>query len=152
MELHPVTSTILIILVIVQALVLTVVFGLIGFGFKKLSDKIEQLTPKIEPVLDKVDQALATTNDKLTTIGDKTEGIIAQGEEVAGNVHDKVDKTATVVQKTVHAPIIALNSFAAGVSRGVETFGKLQRSSEDATSSHSGNSPGAGQPVSEAPQ
>jgi len=99
----------------------------LGLALNKLSAKLEDLTAKAEPLLAKTDHILTLTNDKITSIGDKAEGILTQGEETAESVHEKVDKTATAVQRTVYAPIISLNSFAAGVSRGVETFGRLQR-------------------------
>jgi predicted PurR-regulated permease PerM len=129
-ELHPVTSTIVIIFIIVQALVLTMIFGIIGFGFKKLNDKVEALMPKVDPILSKVDHTLLMVNEKVATIGDKAEHIVTQGEEVAESVHSKVDQTATAVQKTVHTPLIALNALAAGVTQGVKTFSSLQNSTD----------------------
>ena len=118
----------MIIFITVQVLLLTAIFVVIGFGFKKLNDKIEQMLPKVDPILSKADQTLLVVNEKITSIGDKAEHIVTQGEEVAGNVHLKVDQTATAVQKTVHKPLIALNALAAGVSRGVKTFSDLQKS------------------------
>jgi hypothetical protein len=135
-ELHPVISTILIVFIIVQALFLTAIFGLIGFGFKKLNDRIEQLMPKIDSILGKADQTFSMTNEKLTVIGDKAEHIVTQGEAVAENVHTKVDQTAVAVQRTVHRPLITLNALAAGVSRGVKTFNDLQN--DDATNARNG--------------
>ena len=130
MQLNGVASSILVGWFVVLSLLVLAAIGGMAFVLWKINAKIEQLTPKVEPFLDKVDQAFTTANDKLTAIGDRAEHIVAQGEETAANVHDKVEKSATVVQRTVHAPLIVLNSFAAGVSRSVKTFSNLQQKSD----------------------
>jgi predicted PurR-regulated permease PerM len=130
MQLNGVASSILVGWFIVLSLLVLAAIGGMAFVLWKINAKIEQLTPKVEPLLDKVDQAFTTANDKLTSIGDRAEHIAAQGEETAANVHDKVEKTATVVQRTIHAPLIVLNSFAAGLSRSVKTFSNLQQKSD----------------------
>lgn len=127
MGLNGVASGILVGVFIFESLIVLAVLCAMAFVIWKLNQKIEQLTPKVEPLLDKVDQALSTANNKLAAIGDRTEHIVAQGEEVAVNVHHKVDKTAATVQRAVNAPLITLNSLAAGVSRGVATFRHLQQ-------------------------
>lgn len=127
MQLNAVASSILVGWFVVLSLVVIGSLGGMAFVLWKINAKIEQLTPKFEPLLDKVDQALTTVNEKFNVIGDRVENIVAQGEEVALGVHNKVDRTATVVQRTVHAPIVTLNSLAVGVSRGLETFTNLQQ-------------------------
>ncbi len=129
MQLNGAASSILVGWFVVLSLFVLAALGAMAFVLWKINAKIEQLTPKVEPFLDKVDQVLTTANDRLTAIGDRAEHLVAQGEETAANVHDKVDKTATVVQRTIHAPFIVLNSFAAGLSRSVETFSNLQQKS-----------------------
>jgi hypothetical protein len=101
-------------------------FGM-WMALRALNAKLEDLVAKADPLLAKTDEILTVTHDKIASIGDKAEEILAQGEETAESVHHKVDKTATAVQRTIHAPIIGVNSLAAGISRGVETFGKLQK-------------------------
>lgn len=128
--LHPVASTILVIGYILLSLCTAAALGLLAFGISKLNAKLEELTAKVNPLLTRADDMLTLTNDKLASIGDRAEEVLARGEETAESVHQKVDKTATAVQRTIHAPIISLNSLAAGVTRGMETFGKLQRSSD----------------------
>ena len=127
MVLNPVASWVLVIGYIVCAVATTLFLGGLAYALAKLTAKLEELLAKAEPLLAKADEALTVTNEKITAIGDKAEGILAQGEETAESVHHKVDRTATAVQKTIHAPIIGLNSLAAGVSQGVRTFGRLQR-------------------------
>ncbi len=127
MQLNGVASSILVAWFVLLSFIVLVVLGGMAFVLWKINARIEHLTPKVEPLLDKVDQALTTANDKLTVIGDRAEHIVAQGEEVAINVHSKVDRTATVVQRTVNTPIITLNSLAAGLSRGFATFTNLQQ-------------------------
>jgi uncharacterized protein YoxC len=125
--LNPVASAFLVAGYLVTSLLMAGAFLVIALGLGRLNAKLDDLIAKLDPVLSKTDQILSTTNDKLASIGDKAEEILVQGEGVAETVHSKVDKTATAVQRTIHAPIIGLNSFAAGVSRGVETFGRLQK-------------------------
>lgn len=132
MTLNAIASTALVIGYIFCALVTAIALGAIAFALTKLNGKIEELTAKLDPLLTKVDDTLSMVNDKVASIGDKAEGILAQGEETAESVHHKVDMTATAVQRTIHAPIIGINSLMAGVSRGVETFGKLQRTAPEA--------------------
>jgi hypothetical protein len=129
--LHPVASAVLVIGYILLSLCTAAALGLLAFGVSKLNAKLEELTAKVDPLLTRADEMLTLTNDKLSAIGDRAEEVLARGEETAESVHQKVDKTATAVQRTIHAPIIGLNSLAAGVSRGVETFGKLQRRDGD---------------------
>lgn len=127
MNLSDWASTAVVIGYIGFALITAAAFAGIALALSKLNARLEDLINKAGPLLEKTDQILTTTNEKISAIGDKTEGILAQGEETAENVHQKVDKTATAVHRTIQAPIIGLNSLAAGVSRGMETFGKLQR-------------------------
>lgn len=126
-ELNPVASWFLVIGFIVFALVTAGALVGLALALRTLNTKLEDLIGRAEPLLIKADDLLTLTNTKLASIGDKAEGILAQGEETAENVHHRVDKTATAVQRTIHAPIIGLNSLAAGISRGVATFGNLQR-------------------------
>jgi len=125
--LTPWASAILVVGYIVLSLISVMAFAAIALVLSKLNARLEALTAKVDPLLGKADEILTVTNEKIASIGDKTEGILAHGEETAESVHEKVDRTAVAVQRTVHAPIIAMNSFAAGVSRGVSTFGRLQR-------------------------
>lgn len=127
MELNGVAAAFLVIGYLLLSAVTVGAFVGIAMALNKLNAKLEELTIKVEPLLAKADQILSVTNEKVAAIGDRAEGILAQGEGVAEDVHTKVDKTATAVQRTIHAPIINLNSLAAGVTRGVETFGRLQR-------------------------
>lgn len=130
MTLNGTASTVLVIGFIVLSLVTAVALAGLAFGLTKISSLLEQLTTQAEPVLGKTEEILTVVSDKVASIGDRAEGILAQGEEAAESVHDKVDKTATAVQRTVHAPIIGLNSLAAGLSEGIKAFGTLQRQNE----------------------
>jgi len=125
--LNPAASWVLVIGYIVFALVSAVLLLGIAFALRTLNAKLNDLLAKADPLLAKADDLLTIANEKVTSIGDKAEGILAQGEETAESVHEKVDKTAAAVQRTLHAPIININSLAAGVTRGVETFTQLQR-------------------------
>ncbi len=131
MQLNGVASSILVGWFVILSFVVIGILGGMAFVLWKLNAKIEQITPRFEPLLDQVDQALTAANVKLSAIGDRTEHIVAQGEEVAINVHNKVDKTATTVQRAVYVPIIILNSFAVGLSRGFEMFANLSKNRWD---------------------
>jgi uncharacterized protein YoxC len=126
-ELSGIAATFLVIGYFVFAGITAAALAGFAVGLRALNAKIEAMSAKVDPLLSKADEVLGVASDKIVAIGNKTEGLLAQGEETAESVHQKVDKTATAVQRTIHAPIINLNSLAAGVSRGVETFGRLQR-------------------------
>jgi len=68
--------------------------------------------------------------ERVDTIGEKAEHILTQGEEMAESVHEKVDRTATTVQRTINAPIIKANSWAAALRHGFSTFARLQSKPE----------------------
>lgn len=127
MALNPVASTVIVISVIFCMLFSLGVLIFIARALQALNTRLTDITAKVEPLLIKADDILTVTGEKIHSIGDKAEGILAQGEEVAETVHEKVDRTATTVQRAVHAPLINLNSLAAGLSQGMATFGVLQR-------------------------
>jgi len=130
-QLNAIASWLLVIGYLIGGLIVASALVMMALALQKLNAKLDEVVSKIDPHLTKADEILTITNDKIASIGDKAEEILAQGEETAENVHHKVDQTATVVQRTIHAPIISLNSLAAGVSRGMETFGRLQRGATD---------------------
>ncbi len=126
MDLNPVASGIVVVFYLVATLVLVSLVAALALTLNKLNAKLAEVTEKVEPLLVKADEMMTMANEKLGSIGDKTESILVQGEETVESVHEKVDRTAIAVQRTIHAPIISLNSIAAGVARGVSTFGRLQ--------------------------
>ena len=127
MQLDPVASTVIVVFSMIGMLITSFAGICLWLVVRRLTVLVESYQAKIDPVLDKADVLLAMATEKLSSIGGKTEAVLAQTEAMTANVHDKVDKTATIVQRTVNAPIIGINSVWAGVSRGVKTFGTLQR-------------------------
>ena len=106
-----------------------VLLGLVAFAawaIWKLHNLLEKYEARINPVIDKADQVLTLIGEKVDTIGGKAESILTQGEEMAESVHEKVDRTATTVQRTINAPIIKANSWAAALKQGFATFTRLQ--------------------------
>jgi uncharacterized protein YoxC len=125
-ELGPVASTILVTFYVLASLLLVGLIGAVAFLVWKLNGILERYEEKIEPVLEKADAVLTLIGEKADSIGGKAELLLTQGEEMAETVHDKVDRTATAVQKTINAPIIRANSLAAAVTQGLATFARLQ--------------------------
>ena len=127
MQLNPVASTVLVVFYLVTSISLVAILGFFLYSLNKLNAKLESLEAKVNPLLIKAEEILTLTNEKIVTLGERTEGILTHGEAVAEEVHDKIDRTATGVQRTVNAPIIGLNSAAAGLVQGLQTFRSLQR-------------------------
>jgi hypothetical protein len=125
-QLNPWASSVLVIFYIVVALVLVILVGALVLLIIKMNALLEEYRAKIDPLLEKADRVLTVTGDKVNSIGGKAETILTQGEEVANSVHERVDRTAAVVQRTINAPLIGINSLAAGMTRAWETFGRLQ--------------------------
>jgi len=129
MQLNPIASGLLV-FVCVLALALSVVLNfLLVFALGKANLLLESYQSKVDPILTKLDSILVLAQDKLVTVGGQTEAILEQGEEMTGNVQERVERTSIVVQRTVNAPLIGINSIWAGLARGVKTFGNLQRDS-----------------------
>jgi len=80
-------------------------------------------------------------------IGGKAEMILTQGEEVATVVHERVDRTTAVMQRTINAPLIGVNSLAAGMTRAWATFAALQNSAGNRTQASKPQNPIAPVPV-----
>lgn len=126
MYLNPVASTFLIVFYVLASLVLVGLVAFAAWMVWKLHNILEKYEARINPVIDKADQVLTLINEKVDTIGGKAESILTQGEEMAESVHEKVDRTATTVQRTINAPIIKANSWAAALRQGFSTFAQLQ--------------------------
>jgi hypothetical protein len=126
-QLGPVASTFLVIFYVVSSLALIVLIGVATYLVLRLNRLLELYQSKIDPILVKADHALTIIADKADSIGGKAESLLAQSEEVAEAVHEKVDKTAIAVQRTINAPIISANSLVAGIKRGFWTFARLQQ-------------------------
>jgi hypothetical protein len=131
-QLNPWASSVLVIFYIVLAIILLCLVGFLAWCISKMNALLEEYRAKIDPLLEKADRVLTVTGDKVNSIGGKAETILTQGEEVATSVHERVDRTAAVVQRTVNAPLIGINSLAAGMTRAWETFARLQSQGDGA--------------------
>jgi hypothetical protein len=118
---------------IILAIVVVVLIGFLAWLLTKLNALLEEYRAKIDPLLEKADRVLTVTGDRVNSIGEKAETILTQGEEVATSVHTKVDRTAAVVQRTINAPLIGVNSLAAGITQAWGTFARLQNRRADGT-------------------
>lgn len=121
------TSAFLIVFYVIASLVLVGLVGFAAWAVWKLHNLLEKYEARINPVIDKADHVLNLISEKVDTIGGKAESILTQGEEMAESVHEKVDRTATTVQRTINAPIIKVNSLAAALTQGFATFTRLQQ-------------------------
>ena len=127
MQLNPVASTVLVIFYLVTSVALVVILGFFSYALMRLNVKLELLEARLDPLMIKAEEILTLTNSKIVSLGAQTEGILTHGEAVAGEVHEKVEKTVTVVHRTINTPIIRLNSAAAGLAQGLQTFRLLQQ-------------------------
>jgi hypothetical protein len=133
-QLNPVASLVLASFYLVTSIALVVILGLCLHLIQKLYAKMELLESKIEPSLVKAEEILTITNNKIVSLGERSEGILTHGEAIAEDVHVKIEKTATHVHRTVNVPIIRLNSVAAGLAHGLQTFSLLQRKHREKSS------------------
>jgi hypothetical protein len=129
-QLTPIASTFLIVgYIVFSLLTLGVLVGL-TWGVFRLNRELEKLNAKADPLLGKTDEILGLVSEKVMTLGASAESILIQSEAMTGNVSARVDQTASAVQKTVHAPLISINAFLAGVQHGANVFrqgGKKER-------------------------
>jgi uncharacterized protein YoxC len=130
LQLHPLASGLLVFFYVFASLVLVGLVAFAAWMVWKLHNLLEKYETRINPVIDKADQVLTLISEKVDTIGGKAESILTQGEEMAESVHEKVDRTATTVQRTINAPIIKANSWAAALKQGFSTFTRLQLKQE----------------------
>lgn len=119
-------STALVIFFAVASFTLVGLLAAVAYLIWKLNLTIEGYRSQLDPLLSKVEATLALTTEKVNSIGDKTERILVQGEATATVVQQRVDTTTAVLQKTVNAPVIGLNSLLSGVTQGWQTFRQLQ--------------------------
>ena len=127
MQLNPVASAVLVGFYLVASLLLIGLIGAAAFLLARLNTTLEMYQARIDPLLDKADVILTVATEKVTNIGEKTEALLSDGEGTAASVGEKVEQTAGVVQHTINAPIIGVNALVAGVTRGLATFGRLQK-------------------------
>ncbi|HVK06236.1 MAG TPA: DUF948 domain-containing protein [Armatimonadaceae bacterium] len=131
MQLNPVASTVVVAFFLVLSVILVGLLAALIIIMARLNAKLEEVTTRVDPLLNRVETLMVEANDRLNTIGDKAEVILTQGEAVATTVHDRVDRTATAVTRTVNAPLIGINSIAAGLSAGWEAFTHSSRRRAD---------------------
>ena len=124
--LNPISTAVLVVFYVVCAILLVGLIGGLLFALVKLNTLLTVYQQQVENVLTKADRVLTLANEKLLAVGDKTEDILTTGRTMTAQVSDRVDKTAAIVQKTVSAPFIGINSVAAGLKRAVTTFGELR--------------------------
>ncbi len=130
MQLSELASILLVVFYVIASLVLVGLVGFAAWMVWKLHNILEKYEARINPVIEKADQVLTVISEKVDTIGGKAENILTQGEEMAESVHEKVDRTATTVQRTINAPIIKANSWAAALTQGLSTFTRLQQQTD----------------------
>lgn len=142
MQLNAAASTALVVFYVILSLLLVVILGALVVALGRLNAKLEELTARVEPLLSKTEGLLTIANEKAVTLGDSAERILGHGEVTAATVQDRVGRTAMTVQRTVNAPIVGLNSLAAGVSRGFATFTRLQAGGARSAQSRTGRGGG----------
>ena len=114
---------IVLVFVLLFATVTIALLGAIAFGLRFLNVQIDLALTKSEPIVLKINDFLITLQKVTSNVGEKADDILSKGEAVVEDIADKVEDTATVVQKTVTKPLINLSSLMAGISKGFSSFG-----------------------------
>jgi hypothetical protein len=109
------------------SIVLIVLVGILLKMMLAMRSEIERRETQISSLLERAEQILIAAAAMVETVGESTERILSQGEHAAERVNETVDRTTTIVQRTVYRPLISVNSVAAGLTRGILTFTNLQR-------------------------
>jgi hypothetical protein len=110
--------------VLIFAVLTVTLLGMIAFALRKLHKQADIALDKVDPVLAKTTDVLVTVEQVTTNVGEKTDTILTRGEELANSLAQKVEGTATVVEKTVTNPLINLASLMAGLTRVFSVMGK----------------------------
>jgi predicted PurR-regulated permease PerM len=121
-QLSPIASTFLIVGYVVFSLLTLGSLAGLAWGVFRLNGELEKLNAKADPLLGKTDEILGLVSEKVMTVGTSAEHILLQSEAMTGNLTQKVDQTASAVQKTIYAPLISLNALLAGVQHGATVF------------------------------
>ncbi|HEX5324199.1 MAG TPA: hypothetical protein VFW40_10460, partial [Capsulimonadaceae bacterium] len=90
----------------------------------KLRKQVDIALVKVDPLIAKSTDVLVTVERVTMNVGEKTDSLLAKGEVLADNLAQKVEGTATVLEKTVTSPLIGLSSLLAGLTRGFSVVGK----------------------------
>jgi uncharacterized protein YoxC len=104
------------------AIVTVVTLGVIAFGLRLLNQQIDQALNKTDPVILKINDFLITLQRVTSNVGEKADEVLIKGEAIVEDIADKVEETATVVEKTITKPLINLSSVMAGITKGFATF------------------------------
>jgi len=110
--------------VLIFAILTVALLGAIAYALLKLRKQVDVALDKVDPVLMKTTDVLGTVERVTMNVGEKTDSILTRGEELANNLAQKVEGTASVVEKTVTSPLINLSSLLAGLTRIFSVMGK----------------------------
>lgn len=110
--------------VLIFAIMTVALLGAIAFALLKLRKQVDIALVKVDPILVKTTDVLGTVERVTMNVGEKTDTILTRGEELANSLSQKVEGTATVVEKTVTNPLINLASLLAALTRIFSVMGK----------------------------
>jgi|SRR5579883_2975834 len=110
--------------VLIFAITTVALLGAIAFALLKLRKQVDIALNKVDPLIVKTTGVLDTVERVTMNVGEKTDSLLTRGEEIANNLAQKVEGTASVVEKTVTSPLINLSSILAGLARGFSVVGK----------------------------
>jgi uncharacterized protein YoxC len=113
---------IVLIFVLIFALIAVAALGVIAFALRMLNIQIDRAFDKADPIILKINDFLITLQRVTSNVGEKADEVLVKGEAIVEDIADKVEDTATVVQKTVTKPLINLSSIIAGITKGFATF------------------------------
>lgn len=128
------------IVVTIGTLIVVGLFAAIAIALRKVEQQVEKVTRMAEPLVAKVSNTLDTVQRITENVGEKADTILTKGEALTDDLAVKVEKTSTVVQKSVASPLINLSSLITGLSAGLSVWGRsATENAREATHTHSRN-------------
>jgi uncharacterized protein YoxC len=122
-----VTLFIFLFFVAIFAMVTVSLLAGLVYGINKLNAKVDSTIEDLKPLIAKSNDVLDTVQQVTETVGARADSILKEGEEVTASVARKVDRAASVVEKTVTSPLIQISSIFAGLSSGLHAFNRASR-------------------------
>ena len=115
---------IVLVFAVIFALLTVGLLEVIAFGLKSLEAKVDTALEEVKPVLSKTTETLDVVQRVTSNIGDRADAILERSETATENVAQKVEATASVVQKAVSTPLINISSLIGGLTEGIASLNR----------------------------
>lgn len=112
--------------VLVFAIITVALIGVIAFGVTYIRRRIDAVMLKLDPVIAQTNETLDMVNDLTGKLGSQAESILGRGDVLAGEMAEKVARTADIVQRCITLPLIQIASALHGLSAALDVLkGKI---------------------------